>query len=67
MSDRAATIVVYVVTGMWVGNLIAGVLAINGYQPSEAVNGAFMLIVGGAFTARTLKKKDDGSSDGPED
>lgn len=59
LSDRAANIVIGVVTAVWVANIAAGMVKLNGYQPSEVINGIFLTIVGGAFVARS-KGKDDG-------
>lgn len=59
MNDRTATIVIAVVTTVWAGNIVAGMLAINGYQPSESINGIFMAIVGGAFALRARKRGGD--------
>lgn len=52
ISDRTATIVIAVITVVWAGNIVAGMLRVNDYQPSESVNGIFMAIVGGAFALR---------------
>lgn len=64
ISDRTATIVIAVVTTVWAANIIAGVIALNGYQPSESVNGIFMAVVGGAFALRA-KGRDDDDDDKP--
>lgn len=56
ISDRAANILIGVVTTVWVANIAAGMLQLNGYQPSEAVNGIFLSIVGGAFVLRSRNK-----------
>lgn len=61
MSDRTATAVIGVVTTVWAGNIIAGMFQINGYTPSESLNGIFMAIVGGAFALRARSK---GNGDG---
>lgn len=58
LSDRSANIIIGVVTAVWAGNIIAGMASINGYQPSEAINGIFLTIVGGAFVLRS-KTKDE--------
>lgn len=63
ISDRAATVVVYVVTAMWAANLLAGMFAINGYQPSESVNGIFTGTVGVAFLIRAKAKSGDGGGE----
>lgn len=59
LSDRSANIIIGVITVVWVANIAAGMLELNGYQPSEAINGIFLTIVGGAFVLRG-KGKDDG-------
>lgn len=63
ISDRTANFLIAVVTTVWVGNIAAGMFEINGYQPSESINGIFMAIVGGAFALRARtrdsKKQDD--------
>lgn len=58
ISDRTANILIGVVTTVWVLNIVAGMVKFNGYQPSEAVNGIFLTIVGGAFVLRS-KGKDE--------
>lgn len=60
MSDRTANIVIGVVTAIWAGNVIAGMLSINGYASSEGINGIFTLIVGGAFALRAKSRTDNG-------
>ena len=59
ISDRTATILIGVITGVWAINILAGMAQINGYQPSESINGIFMAIVGGAFALRARGKGDD--------
>lgn len=56
MSDRTANIVIGVVTTIWAGNVIVGMLAWNGYQPSAGINAIFTTIVGGAFALRARSK-----------
>ncbi len=63
ISDRTATVIISVVTFVWVSNIAAGMLSINDYQPSEAINGIFMAIVGGAFALRA--KGNGGGGDDP--
>lgn len=63
MSDRTANIVIGVVTAIWAGNVLVGMAAWNGYQPSAEVNAIFTLIVGGAFGLRARTK---GNGDGGE-
>jgi hypothetical protein len=58
LSDRSANVIIGVVTVVWAGNILAGMLQVNGYQPSEAINGIFLTIVGGAFVLRS-KTKDE--------
>lgn len=52
LSDTAANWIIGTVTAMWALNILAGVFAFNGYQPSEVIHGVFMTIVGGAFMLR---------------
>lgn len=59
LTDRSANIIIGVVTIVWVGNIAAGMAHFNGYQPSEAINGIFLTIVGGAFVLRSKGKSDD--------
>lgn len=59
LSDRSANILIGVVTAVWVANIAAGMVKLNGYQPSEVINGIFLTIVGGAFVARR-KGEDEG-------
>ena len=56
LSNRSATVIIYVVTAIWAFNIVAGMFTFTGWQPSSEVNGAFMLIVGGAFVARARSK-----------
>lgn len=58
LSDRAANIITGIVTAVWVANVVGGMFAIRGYQPSEGINTIFTVIVGGAFVLRH-KAKDD--------
>lgn len=60
LSDRAASIVIYVVTLIWAGNIVAGMFSWHDYQPSTEVNGIFMAVVGGAFIARTRARSGPG-------
>lgn len=61
ISDRVRTVIIGVVTSVWAVNFTAG-LVVEGYQPSESINGIFMAIVGGLFAlgARHGGKRDDG-------
>lgn len=63
MSDRTANIVIGVVTGIWAVNVLAGMVAFNGYQPSGGINAIFTTIVGGAFA---LRARNRGNGDGGE-
>ncbi len=64
LTDRAATVLIAVVTTIWAGNIVAGMFAINGYQPSESINGIFMGIVGGAFALRARSRDRHDDNDG---
>lgn len=65
MNDKTANIVIGVVTAVWAANVVAGMASWNGYQPSEAINGVFTLIVSGAFALRARGKSNN--NDGGED
>lgn len=58
ISDRAANIIIGVVTAVWAANIVAGMVTFRGYQPLESVNGIFMVIVGGTFLFRN-KSRDE--------
>ena len=60
MTDKTATVVIAVVTTVWAVNIALGMLALNGYAPSESINGIFMAIVGGAFALRARNHKPNG-------
>ena len=60
ISDKLATIIISVVTTVWVLNLVVGMFGINDYQSSESINGIFMAIVGAAFTLRARGGGDKG-------
>lgn len=47
-----ASILISVVTAIWAANIIMGMIAFRGYHPDQAINGIFMVIVGGAFALR---------------
>lgn len=66
MTDKTASVIIGVVTAIWAGNIVAGVVQWNGYTPSESVNGIFMAIVGGAFAYRARAKSSDKSDDKSE-
>lgn len=52
--------VIRLVSAMWACNLIAGMIPALEYQPSEAVNGIFMAIVGSLFLAgKTVKEEEE--------
>lgn len=63
ISDKTATIVIAVVTTMWVLNLVVGMFGLNNYEPSESINGIFMAIVGGAFALRAKGGHGGGEED----
>lgn len=52
ISDRAAIVIISVVTGVWVTNIAVGMLQLNGYQASTELNGIFMGVVGVAVASR---------------
>ncbi len=51
--------IIRLVSAMWVLNLVAGMIPWLDYEPSEAVNGIFMAIVGGLYLAGKAETKDD--------
>lgn len=67
MSDRLANAVIVVVLSVWVGNVVADVLAINGYESRESINTAFTATVGVAFAARAWAKKAENDRDDDDD
>ena len=52
LSDKASTIIIYLVAIVWVGNMVAAMIPGTYYRPDPAVHGIFTLIVGGAFALR---------------
>lgn len=54
IGDRSRTIIIGVVTAVWAINFLAG-LVVDGYEPSESINGIFMAIVGGLFALGARK------------
>jgi hypothetical protein len=64
ISDKLATVIIAVITTVWVLNLVVGMFGINNYEASESINGIFMAIVGGAFALRARgNDKDKGGGD----
>jgi hypothetical protein len=53
--------VIAVVTTVWAGNFLGGMF-LEGYEPSEAINGIFMAIVGGTF-ALGARRNNGGNSE----
>lgn len=60
ISSGARTVVIGVVTTIWAFNVLGGAF-LPDYEPSESINGIFMVIVGGLFA---LKKKGGEDGDG---
>lgn len=58
ISDKSATRIIWVVTAVWATNAALAMAQVNGYQPSEAINGIFLTIVGGAFALRARAKSE---------
>jgi hypothetical protein len=52
VSDRTANRLITVVAAMWVLNVVAGMIKVLEYEPSQYVHGAFMIVLGGVFTVR---------------
>jgi hypothetical protein len=68
IGERTRTVIISVVTTVWALNFTAG-LVVDGYQPSESINGIFMAIVGGLFALGARgsgngRDKQDGSGGG---
>lgn len=64
MGDRTRTVIIAVVTTVWAANFVGG-LVVSGYQPSESINGIFMMIVGGLFAIGAKKGGEGGDQDAP--
>lgn len=64
MTDKTATIVIYVVTAIWAGNVVVGMIPGSAYQPSEGINAIFTAVIGGAFALRARNR--GGNGDGGE-
>lgn len=60
ISQRTRTVVIAVVTTVWVANFAAG-FVVPQYEPSESVNAIFMGIVGAMFA---LGAKKNGGGNG---
>lgn len=65
LSDRGATAIIYLVSGIWGANMIVSMFPEANYQPDPSIHGIFTLIVGGAFAvrARAQGKSDDRGGD----
>lgn len=63
ISDRTANILIAVVTTVWAANMLGGMFSINGYEPSESINGIFTGTVGVAFLIRARSKDRTGDGD----
>lgn len=63
LSDRTRTVVIAVVTAVWAANFLAGIF-LNGYSPSESINGIFMAIVGGLFALGARQGNDKNGKNG---
>ena len=59
LSTRMVTIIVVVVTLIWITNFMAGVI-IDNYETDQMINTIFMAIVGGAIALRRADKDDRG-------
>jgi uncharacterized membrane protein len=57
ISDKTATVVVWVVLAGWAANLTASIFQFHGYQSNESVNAVFTGTVGVAFYARAKAKE----------
>jgi hypothetical protein len=52
ITDRTATVIVGVTTGLWLLSILYGIF---GYDQTESFNGLFMVIVGAAFALRSSR------------
>jgi hypothetical protein len=59
ISDETAKWVIWVVTGIWAGNIVVSMIPGSGHQASSEINGIFMTVVGGAFIIRSRIKGGD--------
>jgi len=57
-----ANVVIVAAVVVWVGNFVADV-ALDGYVPNEAINGAFALLVGGVIALRSKGNGKGGDDD----
>lgn len=64
---QAKQMIIYTVSGMWVLNLVAGMIPPLQYDPSEAVNGIFMVIVGSLFVAKQTDHKTESKDEGSKE
>lgn len=49
IGDRPHLAVIAVVTAVWAGNFVASLIPAMDYEPDQAINGIFMVIVGAMF------------------
>jgi Na+/H+ antiporter NhaC len=50
LSNRFKTILLSIVTAVWVGSFVAGVF-VHGYKPPEGINAVFTLVIGAVVTS----------------
>lgn len=65
LSRATRTRVIAVVTTVWACNFFASVF-LPGYQPSESINGIFMVVVGGLFALNARASEKDENEDDEE-
>ena len=58
-SERVRNTIIAVVTTVWAVNFTAG-LAVEDYEPDQAINAIFMAIVGGLFAIGARNEKRGG-------
>lgn len=63
LSDRGASVIIYLVSGVWAANMIISMIPPLHYQPDPAIHGIFTVIVGGGFAVRAKvenRRENDG-------
>lgn len=55
ISPRLRNWIAAVVAGAWVTNLVLGALPISWWESQEAINGAFMIVIGAVFALSAVR------------
>lgn len=66
ISNRMGNILMLIVAIVWAINNVAAI-AVNGYNPSESVNSAFLAVIAYLFAVKGKDKKPGGDGEGEED